>query len=417
MLRSLMAVMGMAACAFGSITAHAQVYFLERLTSPHPEAGSGFGATVAGGAMGLLVAQPGASYAGSPSVGAAYLYNAGDPNSPFELRPQQTIANARYGAALSNRNDILVAAPGGSADASSAARGVVEAWRYVPAYSWARYGSLSPPVGERGTGFGQSIASSSFQVLVGFPGRLDGARHSGAAMLFDEGVNGWTYGGSYTSAADGMEFGTSVALSNTRTFIGEPGYAIGNGASGNIAYYLNGQPAATLVPNDGAAQAYGGYAIVAFGQFLLVGVPYPLDASQQPMPGRVYIYQADAGYNYTFWKMLSAPDGHAGDGFGNSIDTYQHEVMVGAPGMSVGALPEAGAAWLFDSIGFDFTPNTKIVSTFPSANGHFGQSVSMAYGFSVGAPGEPDDGSLGAGAVYRFMVDYDVIFKGTFDFN
>lgn len=409
-------IAGLCAGVFFASIGHAQVYFDERIQSPHAEAGSSFGAVIAGGPDGLLVAQPGASYSGLSSVGAAYLYNAGNPNSPFEFRPQQAIENARYGSALSAWNNLLIGAPGGS-DAPGSARGIVEAWNYVIPYSWDRSDILAPPAKVQGTGFGNSIAIAPFQALIGFPGRLDGGRISGAAMLYDDDFPTWTYGGGFISAAQDLGFGTSVAMAGIASFVGEPGYVNGNGASGRIAYYVNGQPAGVLLSGDGEARDFGGYSIEEFDPYLLVGVPYPRDANDQALPGRVYVFQRDLNFNYEFFDVLTAPDGQPGDGFGLSIDTYQNEVLVGAPGTMVGGERGAGAAWLFLEIGAKFFPSTRITSTFPVADGHFGQSVSLAFGVDAGAPGEPDGNLQGAGAVYRFIVDYDVIFKGTFDFN
>jgi hypothetical protein len=419
MQRIVMATLGcvVAAGLLGASQGHAQVLFKERLRSPHPESNSSFGQVIAGGPDGLLVAQPGASYMGLSAVGAAYVYNAGNPASPVELRPQFPLADARYGTSLSAWNRLLIGAPGGTDGSPGAARGVVEAWRYVIPDMWERYSLLAPPAADLGTGFGQSIALDAFDVLVGFPGKLDGSRTSGAALLFTDDIDTWTYGGSFTSADDDLGFGQSVAITNGRAFVGEPGGFNGNGSSGRIAYYQNGAPADTLLPPDGEAQAFGGYHLEAYDPYLLVGVPYPLDAQGEPLPGRVYVYERDANLNYAFSQTLTAPDGHPGDGFGTSMAVYQLSVMVGAPGMTVAGETGAGAAWLFSDIGFQFTPDTKLVSTFPVANGHFGESVSMNFGYDVGAPGEPDGLLPGAGAVYRFEVDFDVIFKGTFEFN
>lgn len=401
----------------GASQCHAQVYFKQRLRSPHPEADSLFGKAIAGGPDGLLVAQPGASYAGLSSVGAAYVYNAGDPESPFELRPQYPIADERYGISLSAAGRLLVGAPGGTDGAPGSPRGVVETWRSVIPYSWERYALLAPQGTDLGTGFGQSIGVAPHRVLIGFPGKLDGLRKPGAALLFHDGIDTWTYGGSFSSISDDLQFGQSVALANLPAFIGEPNAINGDGSSGRIAYYVNGWPRGTLWPPDGEAQEFGGHSIQIFDPYLLVGVPHALDLSGQALPGRVYVYRGDSDFNYEFMQMLTAPDGHPGDRFGESMATYQLEVLIGAPGTTVGGEAGAGAAWLFWSVGFQFTPGTKLVSTYPVANGHFGESVSMSYGIDVGAPGEPDGNLQNAGAVYRFEVDLDVIFKGSFEFN
>jgi hypothetical protein len=296
-------------------------------------------------------------------------------------------------------------------------RGVVEAWRYVIPYSWDRYALLAPPPGDLGTGFGQSLAYGVFEVLIGYPGRLDGPGKPGAALRFDEDTDTWTYRESFISAGDDLGFGQSVGLTNLRAYVGEPGAANGDGSSGRIAYYVNGLPAGTLLPPDGEAQGFGGSAIEVFGWYLLVGTPHALDSHGQALPGRVYVYEGDIDFNYTFVERLDAPDGHPGDRFGASIATYQHSVLIGAPGMTVAGETDAGAAWLFSHLGFSFSPHTRLVSTFPVANGHFGESVTMNFGIDVGAPGEPDGNVDGAGAVYRFHVDLDAIFKGTFEFN
>lgn len=408
--------LALAAAALAPASGRAQVYLIDTLKSPHPETDSNFGASVGEGSIAITVGQPDASYSGMPSVGAAYLYDFA--HWPLELRPLVPVPNARFGAAI--RGELLIGAPGGTAVAGDPSpRGVVESWMYVPGGSWARNGILTPPDNALGGGFGTSISNSmAFYTVIGYPGYLDGAREAGAAMLFEQtSADTWAYQGSYISAHDGTGFGQNVVLAGgSRVLVGEPGFYDGNGASGVVSYFGDGLPLGTLMAGDGEAQGFGGSAMWE-NWALLIGVPYPHDAQDQPLPGRVYVFSWSFDtLEYTLTQTFSAPDGFPGDGFGTSIDLFGFTFAIGAPGMAVGDVPNAGAVWLFDNIGFDYTPRERKVSPRPAADGHFGAALTWRSGrLAIGAPGEPDGDIPRAGSVYVFATDPDVIFQSFFD--
>ena len=121
---------------------------------------------------------------------------------------------------------------------------------------------------------------------------------------------------------------------------------------------------------------------------------------------------------------LSAPDMHAANQFGFSIDLHDRTLVVGAPlkgsaihdqGRAVETLPGAGAAYVFRHDGNDWVLQARLQASNRQAGAEFGRSVAIsADTIVVGAPfegananaGDADwtkDQAFNAGAVYVFV--------------
>ena len=117
-------------------------------------------------------------------------------------------------------------------------------------------------------------------------------------------------------------------------------------------------------------------------------------------PGVVYIY-VQSGSTWTEQAKLYAKDGeYAAQGFGNTVALRGDTLLVGAPqDNSLGA--NAGAAYVFQRSGLDWSQAAKLKASDGAANDRFGSSVGVGGGHVlVGAPG--DDSNAGAVYVFQF---------------
>ncbi len=102
--------------------------------------------------------------------------------------------------------------------------------------------------------------------------------------------------------------------------------------------------------------------------------------------GAAYVFDAASGARR--FKLL-APDGAAGDSFGNSVSISGNRIVVGAPGRA----GDVGAAYVFDAGTGKFIG--RLFHTLASSGDAFGTSVAIEGDtVAVGAPG--DDGNQGS---------------------
>ena len=174
--------------------------------------------------------------------------------------------------------------------------------------------------------FGFSVAISGTTVVVGAPGH---AENAGRAYVFTKTAGVWEQTaelkGSDTTAHDG--FGDSVAISGTDIVVGAPGHAFGTG--GGRAYVFTKRVAvwkqtAELKGSDTVAGDWFGISVAISGTTVLVGAD-----GHAFVAGRAYVFTKRA----TVWKQtaeLKGADTVAGDDFGGSVAISGSTVVVGA---------------------------------------------------------------------------------------
>ena len=170
------------------------------------------------------------------------------------------------------------------------------------------------------------------------------------------------------SASDGAYL-SSVAISGNTIVAGS------NSANGGVggAYvfvepstgWANGTEAAKLTASDaiagdfvGASVAIGGNTIVVGAvQNNSVGARYP----EPNGPGAAYVYSKPAAgwSNMTETAKLTASDGAAGDDFGYSVVVLGDTIAAGAPNAILGSAYLAGAVYVFQRTGSQWTSTTE----------------------------------------------------------
>ncbi|MEC9434864.1 MAG: VPLPA-CTERM sorting domain-containing protein [Pseudomonadota bacterium] len=205
--------------------------------------------------------------------------------------------------------------------------------------------TLAPSDAPANSGFGESVAISGGDVLVGASGV---AANAGAAYFYADAAGAAVE--TKLTASDGQNFdrfGASVALDGGRALIGAYG--------------------------DNPTGSGGGYT----GQ------------------GAAYLFSDLGGSNAEV--KLTAPDGAASDNFGTSVDLSGDRALVGAPDDG------RGSGWLFAGLD-DTLSGIKLHADSDSRMITLGTSVALADGLALlGAPGaNATSGSNEAGRVQAF---------------
>jgi hypothetical protein len=151
---------------------------------------------------------------------------------------------------------------------------------------------------------------------------------------------------------------------------------------------------ASTIPDDGFGESVSLYQGTA-----AVGAPY--DTTYGEKSGLVYVYYSTTSSNGQHvlgsYQTLHSDLQKSGDYFGHSVAVvpgaayYSHgTVLVGAYGHDWdGRLVDSGAVFIFANSGTSWSLVTMIQPSQPSANGHFGWSLSgYSNAVAVGAPGQ-----------------------------
>ena len=251
---------------------------------------------------------------------------------------------------------------------------------------------LLPAGGAPGDFFGRAVAVSGTTAVVGARGDDGG---TGAAYVFDA-VTGAELG--TLSANDGVagdRFGVSVAISGALVLVGADGDTEHGSFSGS-AYVFDantGVQLHKLVPADGAADDYFGFAVALSGTTAVVGAFG--DDDQGSFAGAVYLFDASTGAELA---KLYASDAAIDDYFGYSVAVSGTTALVGAFGNDDnGSL--SGAAYLIDT-----AAELEIGKLLPAddAQNEFGVSVAIDGTTALIGAWYDDDHGIDAGAAYVF---------------
>ena len=98
-----------------------------------------------------------------------------------------------------------------------------------------------------------------------------------------------------------------------------------------------------IVAPDGAADDWFGYSVSASDSVVVVGAPE--DDDNGSMNGSAYLFSITG----EFQTKLVAPDGAAGDWFGESVSASDSVVVVGAYGDDDNGSMNNGSAYLFST--------------------------------------------------------------------
>ena len=255
--------------------------------------------------------------------------------------------------------------------------------------------------GALGDYFGFSVAVGSGRIVVGALLDDDPAIDSGSAYIFD--LNGTQLAKIKASdAAEGDNFGDSVAVGSGRIVVGAYGDDDLGSASGSAYIYnLNGIQLAKIKASDGAAIDNFGESVAVGSGRIVVGAL--LDDDLGNSSGSAYIFDL----NGTQLAKIKASDGAANDYFGDSVAVGSGRIVVGAYGDDdLGSA--SGSAYIFDLSG---TQLAKIKASDSGDGDAFGTSVAIGSGRIVVGATYDDDLGTDSGSAYIFDLNGNQLAK------
>ncbi len=259
--------------------------------------------------------------------------------------------------------------------------------------------------------FGYSVGmnSAGTVMIVGAKGQQSAPNNGrGAAYIFTRTETTWAQTAVLTAsdAADGDEFGTSVAISldGATAVVGAPNATVDGHALQGAVYVFSPSggvwaQAKKVTADDGAAGDHFGtsVSIAAAGGAFVVGAP-DAKVGANAGQGASYVYTGAAAA-WTQAARLVASDGVAGDGFGSSVSISGDggTAAIGAPD----ATGHKGAVYLFTGAAGPWTQATRLDASDAVAGSQLGWAVSTSYDGGVVLAGAPGAAST-PGAAYLY---------------
>jgi hypothetical protein len=244
--------------------------------------------------------------------------------------------------------------------------------------------------------FGRSVGISGPTAIVGASGDDDNGALSGSAYLFDTTSGAQSAKLTASDAAEGDQFGRSVAMSGTIAIVGAH-HDDDNGGNSGSAYLFDtttGLQSAKLTASDGALDDLFGYSVGISGTTAIVGA-YK-DDDHGNASGSAYLFDTVTG---DLLFKLRADDAAESDWFGQSVAVSGTTAIVGARKDDDNG-DSSGSAYLFDTT--TGAQIAKLTASDAAANDVFGAAVAISGGIAiVGAWGDDDNGSA-SGSAYLF---------------
>ncbi len=263
---------------------------------------------------------------------------------------------------------------------------------------------LNAPDSVERDAFGSSVSLKGNLAIIGVPDDDDNGDGSGAAWIFDlTQVHNEGYEPIKLTASDaaaGDNFGNAVATDGNHIIVGA--WKDGDDGENQGAAYVfttSGQEQHKLVANDGALFDQFGSALAIDNGTIVVGATFANAPGADS--GAAYLFDANSGAQIA---KLVAPDGSAGDTFGESVAIADGLLVIGASNYDDNdedTLPGVGRAYLFDA-------NTRnLVATLSpptdERGARFGVSVSIGSRIAIGAFFADKNEIGAAGAVFVFQ--------------
>jgi hypothetical protein len=384
-----------------SATAFAQTETDALLRASNTERGDAFGRAVSIDGPYALV---GARNEAGPSNttirgGAAYVFER-SPDGWTEtsiLRAPNAEWGDRFGesVAIDGRWAVVGAflEDGPSNEASDA--GAAYLFRQTAQGEWVHVQTIRASNAEAWDRFGQSVAMDGARVLVGATaeaGRSNTQQNAGAVYVFARG-NDDVWREEQVLRADNADaddqFGTSVAINESRVLVGATGEAgPTNGAEDAGAAYLFERQDDGSWSQTGLFRASNadrgdlfGWSVSLDGPHAVVGASHE-DGPSNGMrrTGAVYVFErSEAGWPSHETALIRAPNGDQSDQFGHPVSVDGGRILAGAvreDGAS-DAVSDAGAAYLFENTprGWTAVGEAPLRASSPESGARFGQAV------------------------------------------
>jgi hypothetical protein len=306
--------------------------------------------------------------------------------------------NDQFGAAVAVDGDTAVVGAIG-ADSNTGAAYVFT----LSGESWELTGKLVSSDGAAGDQFGAAVAIQGDVIVVGAP--FHPPNEAGAAYTFPAtGPAVRTETAKLTASAPSADaqLGTSVAIDGETIVAGAPAMGtVGPGAAYTFpATGPSQNQTAVLTASDAEAGAALGESVAVDGDTIVAGAP--LDDANSVGAAYTFATTGDPVDDET--AKLTASDSPPNGALGTSVAIDGDTIVAGAPGVTLGSLATAGAAYTFDATGLAIRNETaQLTLSNPAANDEFALSVDISGPTILAGAPFVDVGPASAhGAAYTF---------------
>jgi hypothetical protein len=322
-------------------------------------------------------------------------------------------ASALFGRSVAKYGDLAVIGAPLDDNSSGSDAGAAYIFRLV-VNTWTEVAEILGSAGSSTDLFGESVAVSGNTVVAGAylddPGNLNAA---GSAYVFTECSGLWTEIAQLLDPfpAVGDHFGSRVAIDGERIVVGcnlDDSCAVDAGSAFVFARHDPGTPAnpcddswileAQLLPSNCQVGQGFGASVAIQGDRIAVGAP--LDDTPEQDRGSVTIFER-VGTAWFQREKLTAPDGVAMDGFGNSIALSGDTILIGA---SLDDSPEVdrGSAYVFRLIAGAWGLEQQLTGSGGAAADLFGFSVDVDGDLAIVSSLDSNDAGASTGSLCLF---------------
>jgi predicted amidohydrolase len=264
----------------------------QKLASPDAEADAQFGQSVAISGATIVTGSPGADGAGGIDQGSAYVFalSGGVWSQQQKLAPPDAGEGDNFGSSVATSGDLIVV----GSPLYDGAGGSQQGSAYVFAHSggvWSQQQKLAPSDAGARANFGQSVAISGDMVVVGSPYH-DGAAGvlQGSAYVFAHSGGVWSQQQKLgaSDADEEGEFGLSVAINGDTVVIGSRNDGAAGVNQGSVYVFARSGGAWSqqqkLGASDAAEGAQFGFSVAMSDEMLVAGSPFGNN------PGKAYVF-------------------------------------------------------------------------------------------------------------------------------
>jgi cysteine-rich repeat protein len=267
---------------------------------------------------------------------------------------------------------------------------------------WAQQAKLLPADGEEFDRFGGRVALVGDTVVIG----ARGSSGSGAVYVFSGMGKVWTEQAKLLPGDGdvGDFFGSGIALDGDTVAIGARRDGDNGGDSGSAYVFIRvgnvWTEQAKLLPADGAAGDAFGRVVALHGDTVVISADADDDNGVQS--GSAYVFTR-AGNVWTEQAKLLPADGAAGEFFGVAVAVHGDTAVIGA-WLDDDNGGDSGSAYVFTRVGNVWREQAKLLAPDGLAGDHFGQALVFDGNRAViGAPADDDNGPA-SGSAYVFRL-------------
>ncbi len=344
----------------------------------------------------------------SPDTGV-YTFDYTATGAQQEVTAGDGTANDNFGDSVAISGDTAVIGADHHKVGNNVDQGAVYVFTLASG-KWTLQQEITDANGAADEEFGDSVSISGDTLVTG---AMQGASGLGAAFVYTFSGGTWSLEQELTASdgAAGDRFGNSVAISGATLVVGAPDHKVSSKADAGAAYVyaLSGETwslTLEVTASDGAAGDQYGCAVATDGDLVVVGaVDHTVLANGQ---GAVYAYVLYDN-SWLLQQELTAADGAPHDAFGASVAVDSYSIVVGAPDHKVGSNASQGAAYVYalgDSTGgSSWTQQQELTAADGAAGDGFGDSVAVdGDTVVVGAADHAVSGNANRGAAYVYTV-------------